>query len=106
MMYFQAMRLGSHAIGLDHGDEDGDVAQRTTLTARYTDTQSVGGTLRKRDKVTAEGALKIKLLSTIYRGKQSYPCDLHCPNARLYPWRDKISDTNFRKTTLQEIEML
>lgn len=49
LMYFEAMCLGCHAIGLDHGDEDGDVAQRTALTASYTDTQSIGGTLRKRE---------------------------------------------------------
>lgn len=47
LMYFEAMCLGCHAVGLDHGDEDGDVAQGTALTTRYTDTQSIGGTLRK-----------------------------------------------------------
>lgn len=67
MMYFETMCLGCHAVGLDHGDEDGDVAQRTALTACYTDTQSIGGTLRN-ERVTVEGALKMKLLNTIYRG--------------------------------------
>ncbi len=61
MPYFEAMCPGSHTVGLDHGDEDGDVAQWTALTARYTDTQSIGGTLWEWDK----GAIKLKLLSTI-----------------------------------------
>ncbi len=49
MPYFEAMCPGSHTVGLDHGDEDGDVTQWTALTARYTDTQSISGTLKKQD---------------------------------------------------------
>lgn len=47
MLYFEAMCPGSHTVSLDHGDENGDVAQRTALTTRYTHTQSIGGTLRE-----------------------------------------------------------
>ncbi len=57
MPYFEAMCPGSHTVGLDHGDEDGDVTQWTALTARYTDTQSISGTLKKQDM----GAKKVNI---------------------------------------------
>ncbi len=57
MTYFEAMCPGSHTVGLDHGDEDGDVTQWTALTARYTDTQSISGTLKERDM----GAKKVNI---------------------------------------------
>lgn len=105
LMYFEAMCLGCHAVGLDHGNEDGDVAQRTALTACYTDTQSVGGTLRKQKSHCCTKNETPEHYIEAFGGKQSYPCDLHCPNAWLCPWRVKMSDTNFRITTFQEFEM-
>ncbi|XP_037553698.1 inaD-like protein [Nematolebias whitei] len=42
----QLVGLGGDSVGLNHGDEDGDVAQRAALPPRYTHPEGVADTLR------------------------------------------------------------
>lgn len=79
----------SHAVSLDHSDEDGNVAQRTALTARYTDTQSIRGTLRENFKEDTLKANLTMLRIKMFEGLTSYPCDLNCTKAWLCHWMGK-----------------
>lgn len=45
MAHLQPLRLRCHAVGLNHGDEDGDVPQRAALSSRYAHPEGVSGTL-------------------------------------------------------------
>lgn len=47
-VYLKSMRLGSDSVGLNHGDEDGDVTQRAALPPCYTHPKGVTDTLRGR----------------------------------------------------------